>query len=134
MDVVHVRPTVRAWMVEKGFGLGEQTKMVTAASELVRGAVDYGSGGVASLEQLLEAGDSAAAVVDGAAHQLARRGHHLGLLPETEALLNHPGADGRAHVHDVHRFRKLQLLSPLDVHGRLPQWRRSSTSRAAPCR
>lgn len=54
MDVVHVRQTVRVWMVEKGFGLVDQTKMVTAASELARNAVDYGGGGVARLEQLLE--------------------------------------------------------------------------------
>lgn len=54
MDVVHVRQTVRAWMVEEGFGLVDQTKMVTAASELTRNAVDYGGGGVARLEQLLE--------------------------------------------------------------------------------
>jgi serine/threonine-protein kinase RsbT len=54
MDVVHVRQTVRAWMVEEGFGLVDQTKMVTAASELARNAVDYGGGGVARLEQLLE--------------------------------------------------------------------------------
>ena len=54
MDVVHVRQTVRVWMVEEGFGLVDQTKMVTAASELARNAVDYGGGGVARLEQLLE--------------------------------------------------------------------------------
>ena len=54
MDVVRVRQTVRAWMVEEGFGLVDQTKMVTAASELARNAVDYGSGGVARLEQLVE--------------------------------------------------------------------------------
>ena len=33
-DVVRVRQTVRAWMVEAGFRLVYQTKMVTAASEL----------------------------------------------------------------------------------------------------
>ena len=54
MDVVRVRQTVRAWMVEEGFGLVDQTKMVTAASELARNAVDYGGGGVARLEQLVE--------------------------------------------------------------------------------
>ena len=54
MDVVHVRQTVRAWMVEEGFGLVDQTKMVTAASELARNAVDYAGGGVARLEQLVE--------------------------------------------------------------------------------
>ena len=54
MDVVHVHQTVRAWMVEEGFGLVDQTKMVTAASELARNAVDYAGGGVARLEQLVE--------------------------------------------------------------------------------
>ena len=54
MDVVRVRQTVRAWMVEEGFGLVDQTKMVTAASELARNAVDYAGGGVARLEQLVE--------------------------------------------------------------------------------
>ena len=33
-DVVLVRQHVRAWAVEQGFGLVDQTKMVTAASEL----------------------------------------------------------------------------------------------------
>jgi serine/threonine-protein kinase RsbT len=53
-DVVRVRQTVRAWMVEEGFSLVDQTKMVTAASELGRNAVDYGGGGTALLEQLSE--------------------------------------------------------------------------------
>jgi serine/threonine-protein kinase RsbT len=55
-DVVRVRQTVRAWMVEVGFRLVDQTKMVTAASELARNAIDYGGGGVVLLEQLLEGG------------------------------------------------------------------------------
>ncbi len=53
-DIVRARQTVRAWMIREGFSLVDQTKMVTAASELARNAVDYGGGGVVLLEQLLE--------------------------------------------------------------------------------
>jgi serine/threonine-protein kinase RsbT len=44
-DVVQVRQKVRAWSVELGFGLVDQTKMVTAASELARNALVHGGGG-----------------------------------------------------------------------------------------
>ena len=53
-DIVRARQTVRAWMIREGFSLVDQTKMVTAASELARNAVDYGGGGVVLLEQLLD--------------------------------------------------------------------------------
>ena len=49
-DVVRVRQTVRTRMVEAGFSLVDQTKMVTAASELARNAVDHGSGGSALIQ------------------------------------------------------------------------------------
>ena len=51
-DIVRVRQAVRAWMIEMKFGLVDQTKMVTAASELARNTVDYGGGGSALLEAL----------------------------------------------------------------------------------
>jgi serine/threonine-protein kinase RsbT len=51
-DVVSVRQVVRTWSVEAGFSLVDQTKMVTAASELARNTVDYGGGGVVRLELL----------------------------------------------------------------------------------
>jgi serine/threonine-protein kinase RsbT len=57
-DIVRVRQAVRAWMVEMQFSLVDQTKMVTAASELARNAVDYGAGGSARLEALADAGRS----------------------------------------------------------------------------
>ena len=44
-DVVRTRQLVRAWAVSIGFSLVEQTKIVTAASELARNAVEYGGGG-----------------------------------------------------------------------------------------
>jgi serine/threonine-protein kinase RsbT len=51
-DVVLVRQQVRGWAVELGFGLVDQTKIVTAASELARNALIYGGGGTVRLEAL----------------------------------------------------------------------------------
>jgi len=51
-DVVGVRQIVREWSVSCGFSLVDQTKMVTAASELARNAVTYGGGGTVRLEAL----------------------------------------------------------------------------------
>jgi serine/threonine-protein kinase RsbT len=59
-DIVLVRQAVRAWAVELGFSLVDQTKIVTAASELARNTVTYGGGGMATLT----------ALVDGARHGL----------------------------------------------------------------
>lgn len=43
-DVVKVRQRARALAVEAGFSLVNQTKIVTAASELARNIVDHGGG------------------------------------------------------------------------------------------
>src|SRR4029453_3352039 len=51
-DVVRVRQTVRAWAGELGFSLVDQTKTVTAASELPRNTVVHGGGGTCELESL----------------------------------------------------------------------------------
>ena len=51
-DVVSVRHLVRRWAVELSFTLVEQTKIVTAASELARNMIDYGGGGQLLLESL----------------------------------------------------------------------------------
>ena len=51
-DVVHVRQRVRARATELRFSLIDQTKMVTAASELARNALTYGGGGSAQIEVL----------------------------------------------------------------------------------
>jgi len=53
-DIVHVRQAVRAWMVERQFSLVDQTKMVTAASELARNSVDYAGDGTAQIDLLEE--------------------------------------------------------------------------------
>jgi len=44
-DIVRVRQRVRAAAVEAGLSLVDQTKIVTAASELARNTLDYGGGG-----------------------------------------------------------------------------------------
>lgn len=49
-DVVLVRQAVRTWAVELGFSLVDQTKVVTATSELARNTVTYGGGGTITLE------------------------------------------------------------------------------------
>jgi serine/threonine-protein kinase RsbT len=53
-DVVSVRQVVRTWAIEAGFSLVDQTKMVTAASEIARNTIDYGGGGNAILELITE--------------------------------------------------------------------------------
>ena len=52
-DVVRVRQRVRALAVEIGLGLVDQTKIVTAASELARNTLDYGRGGDVRAEVVL---------------------------------------------------------------------------------
>ncbi|MEH2182678.1 anti-sigma regulatory factor [Nostoc sp.] len=52
VDVVLVRQSVRQLAVEIGFSLVDQTKIVTAASELARNTLDYGGGGTVKLETL----------------------------------------------------------------------------------
>jgi serine/threonine-protein kinase RsbT len=51
-DVVAVRQVVREWATSIGFSLVEQTKIVTAASELARNTLQYGGGGTVRLEAL----------------------------------------------------------------------------------
>jgi serine/threonine-protein kinase RsbT len=51
-DVVLVRQRVRAWAIDLKFGLVDQTKIVTAASELARNTLDYGGGGEVELTAL----------------------------------------------------------------------------------
>jgi len=55
-DIVVVRQVVRTWAVDIGFNLVEQTKIVTAASELARNTIDHGGGGRARLQALQDGG------------------------------------------------------------------------------
>jgi len=49
-DIVLVRQAVRKQAVAIGLGIVDQTKIVTASSELARNTVDYGGGGEAKVE------------------------------------------------------------------------------------
>jgi serine/threonine-protein kinase RsbT len=53
-DIVQARQLVRKWAVDGGFSLVDQTKIVTAASELARNTIKYGGGGTMTLESLNE--------------------------------------------------------------------------------
>lgn len=53
-DIVLVRQAVRSWAIRQGFSLVDQTKIVTAASELARNALEYGGGGEVRLQALTE--------------------------------------------------------------------------------
>jgi len=52
-DVVAVRQAVRREAVAVGFNLVDQTKIVTASSELARNTLDYGGGGTVAIETVL---------------------------------------------------------------------------------
>ena len=53
-DVVLVRQQVRQRAIDLGFNLVEQTKIVTAASELARNTLQYGGGGSVIIEAIEE--------------------------------------------------------------------------------
>jgi serine/threonine-protein kinase RsbT len=55
-DVVVIRQAVRQRAIELGFNLVDQTKIVTAASELARNTLQYGGGGTLVLEGVQDAG------------------------------------------------------------------------------
>jgi serine/threonine-protein kinase RsbT len=51
-DVVRARQAVRALALQAGFSLVDQTKIITAASEIARNTLDHGGGGELTLEIL----------------------------------------------------------------------------------
>lgn len=51
-DVVLVRTSVRKMAADLKFGIVDQTKVVTAASEIARNTLDYGRGGDLRMEAL----------------------------------------------------------------------------------
>jgi serine/threonine-protein kinase RsbT len=51
-DIVIARQSVRTWAVAIGLNLVDQTKIVTAASEIARNTLNYGKGGTMLLEHL----------------------------------------------------------------------------------
>jgi len=54
-DIVRVRQVTRENAVAQGLSLVDQTKLVTAASELARNTLDYGGGGEVEIARVEEA-------------------------------------------------------------------------------
>ena len=53
-DIVQARQIVRKWATEQTFAIVDQTKIITAASELARNTLVYGRGGTMRLEALVD--------------------------------------------------------------------------------
>jgi len=53
-DIVKVRQITREWALMQAFSLVDQTKIVTAASELARNTVEHGRGGEVRIQALQE--------------------------------------------------------------------------------
>lgn len=62
-DVVLARQKVRQWAVELRFSLVDQTKLVTAASELARNALDHGKGGTMTVESIVNGARSGLSMI-----------------------------------------------------------------------
>ena len=62
-DVVAVRQAVRARAAALRFGVVDQTKLVTATSELARNTLIYGGGGLAHIEEVMRNGKPGLRVV-----------------------------------------------------------------------
>lgn len=79
-DIQRVRHAVRDWMSEHQFSLTQQTKMVTAASELSRNTVIHGGGGMAILQQFQHS--------DGLGLKVTFEDHGRGIADIEQALRN----------------------------------------------
>ena len=49
-DTILLRNRVKEWATKIGMGLVNQTKLITAASELVRNMLKYAGGGIVNIE------------------------------------------------------------------------------------
>ncbi len=62
-SLVGMRHEVRRLARAQGFSLVQETKVVTAASEIARNALDHAGGGVAHIEPIEEGGQSGVRVI-----------------------------------------------------------------------
>jgi serine/threonine-protein kinase RsbT len=90
-DLIHVRQVLRAAAVRAGLGLVDQTKIVTAGSELARNILTYATGarGRMLAEQVSKAGRTGIADVDAALTDGYSTAGSLGLgLPGSRRLVD----------------------------------------------
>ena len=57
-DVVPFRNRVKEYAINIKMGIVKETKLITAASELVRNMLTYGKGGIASIEVIMKESDT----------------------------------------------------------------------------
>lgn len=62
-DVVPMRNRVKEYAVKAGMSILNQTKLITAASELVRNLLKYGGGGLVTIEALTNGRDQGVRLV-----------------------------------------------------------------------
>jgi serine/threonine-protein kinase RsbT len=117
-DVVLVRAAVRRWSIEQGFSLVDQTKMITAASELARNTLDYGGGGTVRLEAL---------------HDGIRSGLRLTFLdqgpgiPDLDLALTDGYTTGKGMGMGLSGSRR--LVNEFDIHSRVGEGTRVTITR-----
>ncbi|MGW7417496.1 ATP-binding protein [Streptomyces sp. NPDC054863] len=104
-DLLTVRHAVRAATVEAGFGLVDQTRVVTAASELARNAYIHGGGGSLAVEQVEQGG--------GRGLRLTVRDDGPG-IPDLEAALTDGYTTGAGLGHGLGGARR--LMHEFSVH------------------
>ncbi|GAA1897552.1 ATP-binding protein [Streptomyces durmitorensis] len=104
-DLLAVRHAVRAATLRIGFGIVDQTRVVTAASELARNAYIHGGGGTLAIEYL---------------HQGGTRGLRLTIsdkgpgIPDLDAALTDGFTTGAGLGHGLGGARR--LMDDFDVH------------------
>ncbi|GAA2433864.1 anti-sigma regulatory factor [Streptomyces macrosporus] len=104
-DLITVRHAVRAATVEVGFGLVDQTRVVTAASELARNAYIHGGGGTVTIEFPRQAGRKGI--------RLTVRDEGPG-IPDVEAALADGFTTGAGLGHGLGGARR--LMHEFEVH------------------
>lgn len=104
-DLLTVRHAVRAATLRIGFGIVDQTRVVTAASELARNAYIHGGGGALSIECLRQGGMRGL--------RLTIRDEGPG-IPDLEAALTDGFTTGAGLGHGLGGARR--LMDDFDVH------------------
>lgn len=104
-DLLEIRHAVRAATVEVGFGLVDQTRVVTAASELARNAYVHGGGGTVTIEYPQRPG--------GRGLRLIVKDDGPG-IPDVEAALQDGFTTGAGLGHGLGGARR--LMDDFDLH------------------
>ncbi|MFD3518218.1 ATP-binding protein [Streptomyces sp. NPDC058657] len=120
-DLLTVRHVVRAATLTAGFGLVDQTRVVTAASELARNAFVHGHGGHLHVEVLRRPGERGV--------RLTVADHGPG-IPDIEAALVDGYTTGTGLGHGLGGTRR--LMSDFDVHSTPGEGTTVLTTRWAP--